>query len=75
VVPILGDLFDFAWQSNSRNLALIERHYAELQSKRLRPRSMASIWFMLALVCVAVLAVVAGLVFLVAKTLNSILTS
>jgi hypothetical protein len=25
-VPILGDLFDFAWKSNAWNLALLERH-------------------------------------------------
>lgn len=26
LVPVVGDLFDFAWQSNSMNLALLERH-------------------------------------------------
>lgn len=26
-VPLLGDLFDAAWQANQRNLRLIERHY------------------------------------------------
>ena len=25
-VPLVGDLFDVAWQSNSMNLALLERH-------------------------------------------------
>ena len=25
VVPILGDLFDFAWKANDRNIALLER--------------------------------------------------
>lgn len=25
-VPLLGDLFDFSWKSNSRNLALLEEH-------------------------------------------------
>jgi len=25
-VPILGDIFDFAWKANLRNLALLERH-------------------------------------------------
>lgn len=28
-VPLLGDLFDFAWKANVRNLALLERHAAE----------------------------------------------
>jgi hypothetical protein len=28
-VPILGDLFDFAWKANNRNMALLERHARE----------------------------------------------
>jgi hypothetical protein len=28
-VPVLGDIFDVAWKSNTRNLALIERHVAQ----------------------------------------------
>jgi len=27
-VPVLGDLFDIAWKSNARNVALLERHLA-----------------------------------------------
>ncbi len=26
IIPVVGDLFDFAWKSNERNLALLERH-------------------------------------------------
>jgi Domain of unknown function (DUF4112) len=29
LVPILGDLFDFAWKSNNKNLALLEQHAFE----------------------------------------------
>src|SRR5688572_9918969 len=29
VVPIVGDLFDFAWKSNDMNMALLERHAQE----------------------------------------------
>jgi hypothetical protein len=29
VVPLLGDLFDFAWKSNAKNLALLELHAYE----------------------------------------------
>jgi hypothetical protein len=29
VVPVVGDLADFAWKSNARNFALLERHAAE----------------------------------------------
>ncbi|HJR34694.1 MAG TPA: DUF4112 domain-containing protein [Gemmatimonadales bacterium] len=25
-VPLVGDLFDFVWKANSRNIALLERH-------------------------------------------------
>jgi hypothetical protein len=25
-IPLLGDLFDFGWKSNSRNIALLEQH-------------------------------------------------
>jgi len=72
-IPLVGDLFDFAWQANSRNLALIENHYrAGLPRDRLKPRSMSKIWLMLTLVCVVVLVVVTALVFLVVKTLDSI---
>ena len=28
-VPLIGDLFDFAWKANNRNLALLERHAYE----------------------------------------------
>lgn len=29
VVPVVGDLFDFAWKANDRNLALLELHAHE----------------------------------------------
>jgi hypothetical protein len=32
VVPVVGDLFDFGWKANVKNLALLER-YAHLGSK------------------------------------------
>jgi hypothetical protein len=28
-VPVVGDLFDFAWKANNRNIALVERHAQE----------------------------------------------
>lgn len=27
VIPIIGDLFDFAWKANNRNIALLEQSY------------------------------------------------
>jgi hypothetical protein len=35
LVPLLGDLFDFAWRANVRNLALLE-HYARPGAKATR---------------------------------------
>ena len=32
LVPIAGDLFDFAWTSNNKNLALLEQHVYEEQA-------------------------------------------
>lgn len=29
VVPVVGDLFDFAWKSNNKNMALLEQHAVE----------------------------------------------
>jgi hypothetical protein len=29
IVPIVGDLFDFAWKANDMNMALLERHAVE----------------------------------------------
>jgi hypothetical protein len=70
-VPVVGDLFDFAWQANVRNLALVERNY----HTDVRPRSTTKIWFMLATVCVVVLATVIGLIVVVVKMLNSIVAA
>jgi hypothetical protein len=29
VIPVAGDLFDFAWKANLRNVQLLERHLIE----------------------------------------------
>jgi len=36
-VPVLGDLFDVAWKSNTRNLALLERVAGESPAARTEP--------------------------------------
>jgi hypothetical protein len=33
-VPIAGDVFDFAWKANLRNVALLERHVADPTAAR-----------------------------------------
>jgi hypothetical protein len=67
-VPILGDLFDFAWQANARNLALIEEHYRP----NLEKRTLGRIWFALGLFAVVVLGLLAALVFFVAKAIIAV---
>jgi len=52
-VPVLGDVFDFVWQANMRNLRLVEEHY----QARLRPRSSGSVAGVLAIMAVAVIVI------------------
>jgi len=56
VIPVLGDIFDFAWKANLRNVALLERHLAGPAQARRADRS-----FVL-LVISGVLALALGLV-------------
>jgi len=55
-VPLVGDIFDFAWKANLRNVALLERH---LKAPELAERADRS--FVLLVVC-GVLALAVGLV-------------
>ena len=52
-VPLIGDLFDFAWKANNRNIALLERHAYEEQ------KPSTGDWAFVAL-CVALIAVIAA---------------
>ena len=57
-IPILGDIFDFAWKSNLRNVALLERHLAApARAKR------ADRFFVLLVIC-GVLVMALGLLAL-----------
>ena len=69
-IPLLGDLFDFAWQANTRNLALIERHYGSGRVLPGEPRSMQQIGLVVVAIAFVVLAAVAGLAVLVFRLLN-----
>ena len=33
VIPLVGDVFDFAWQANRRNLALLEARHSNTRSR------------------------------------------
>ena len=57
IVPLIGDLFDFAWKSNDMNLALLERHAYE------EHRPSAGDW-MFVVACVVLLVVIAAVPFL-----------
>ena len=57
-VPILGDIFDFAWKANLRNVALLERHLAEPTRAASADRS-----FVFLVIC-GVLATAVGLLVL-----------
>lgn len=51
-VPVAGDVFDFIWQANTRNLQLVDRHYRPHH----RPRSLRAIGVIFFILCLAMLA-------------------
>lgn len=36
LIPVVGDVFDLLWRSNTKNLALLERHQHELEPRARR---------------------------------------
>jgi hypothetical protein len=56
-VPFIGDIFDFAWKANLRNVALLERHLAAPDRAERADRSF--IVLVLCGVCVMVLGLLA----------------
>lgn len=68
-VPLLGDLFDLGWRSNTRNVALLERHLADPRGARASSKRVVAA----VLVGIALLAV-AGIV-LVALLLQALLNA
>lgn len=65
LVPIVGDVFDLLWRSNTRNLALLERHQHELE-----PRARAGDYAVLAGAAVLVAVGVAAPIALFAWLLS-----
>ncbi len=65
-VPILGDLFDIGWKSNTRNMDLLERYVARPHATRTASRAavIAAI--------VAVVLIVAGMIALVAAIVRGL---
>jgi hypothetical protein len=67
-VPLAGDVFDFAWKSNNRNMALLEQHAQEE-----RPGSAADWTFVI--ISIALLLVIAAVPLLLFGWLMNLLTS
>jgi hypothetical protein len=57
-IPILGDLFDVAFKSNTRNMRLMEQHYKE-------GRHNGSAWKVIIPVLLLLFLLIAGIVYLV----------
>jgi hypothetical protein len=68
-VPVLGDLFDFAWKANQRNVDLLERHLD--QPTRTRRQST---WVLVAVVG-GTLAITVGILYLTIALVHWIWTS
>lgn len=60
LVPVVGDVFDLLWRSNTKNLALLERHQHELE-----PRSRAGDYAIVAAAAGFVAASIAAPIMLV----------
>ena len=66
VVPVIGDLFDFGWKANVKNLALLER-YAHPGS-----RASAGDWWFVSIVLGLLAAVTVGPILFVAWVLSHV---
>jgi Domain of unknown function (DUF4112) len=65
-IPVAGDLFDFVYKANLRNLALLERHVRDPVGQRKSSRAVA------AAIIVGVLAVVVLIAWAVAALLGAV---
>lgn len=62
-VPILGDIFDFTYRSNRRNLDLLKEHYREGEHQ-------GSAWPVVILILFVILGVVIGTTYLIWQVLS-----
>jgi hypothetical protein len=70
-VPVIGDIFDFAWKANLRNVALLERHLAmPLAAERADRSFVALVIFGVCALTVALLAAGTMLTVWVLRTLG-----
>ena len=68
-MPVVGDLFDAGWKSNTRNLALLERHIGLPTTERAASRTV--VWLTVAALAVLALGAVALAIFLVRALLGA----
>ena len=73
-VPALGDVFDAAWKSNSRNVALLERHLAIVVEPAREKSSMVGRTILAAIVLVLIVGAGLGLGIYVARLLWGLTT-
>ena len=55
IIPIAGDLFDFGFKSNRRNVDLLRKYYADEQPRPNAKRSLAFLGFLFFLLFVALI--------------------
>ena len=70
-VPVLGDVFDAAWQANQRNFVLVEKHY----DARLRPRSARRVGIAFGVAAALFLAAFLALLLVIARGLRWLITA
>lgn len=63
VVPIIGNLFDFYWKANDKNMRLIEKHMANPGKQTIRSRMVLTLLAVALLLCLALSFYGAYLVF------------
>ena len=63
IVPVFGDLFDFAWKSNEMNLALLELHAREERSASAADWAFVTLMIALVVIVAIVPFVVLGWLF------------
>jgi hypothetical protein len=72
-VPAVGDVFDAAWKSNTKNVALLERHLARSEQSGVK-RNVSGSLVLAAIALIVILAAGLGLGIFVARLLWGVVT-
>jgi hypothetical protein len=64
-IPFIGDLFDFVHKANTKNMKLMQEYYTE-------GRHRGSAWKVILPVVIALLLVLAGIIWLLYRLINAI---